>query len=159
MTKTLTPDAPLTQQERIISDHLYSMVSHMIEQHIPVNILYQNNNDWNFELPERLQKNMNFAIKIENDTLADSYVDDDGFFHLVAEFDGDMFEKKMVHADILAILDEELKPLLMKPFLEKHPPLQIAQGKHNANEPTQEGLDHSMKMFKKNNPEMFTEAN
>jgi len=148
----------LTPQERIISDHIYSMVSHMIDQNIPVNILYQNNNDWDNELPLRLQKNKNFVIKIEDNTLEDSYVDEDGYFYIVADFDNQIYTKKMIHADILGILDENLKPFIMKPFIEKHPILQLSKKSKNKkfnSEIDTQGINHSMKMFKKNNPDLF----
>lgn len=140
--------------ERTISDHLYSIVTHMIEANEEVSIVVDNANDWDYELPQRLKSQKQFILDIAGDTLADAETDSDGFFTLTAEFDGEMYVKTFNHSDLVGIIKDK-KPYLMKPFVEPHPTLTLTMKERPSEGSDELGLIHSMKMFERNNPDMF----
>ena len=119
----------------------------------PFAILIQNHNDWDQPLPERLQKETNFIIKIDDQTLEDSYMVEDGIY-VVTDFDGATYEKQFSMCDVAAIYDIDMRvPIMVKGFVEY--PERTPKRKYG--EPSEEDVQRSMECFAKHNPDLFEE--
>jgi len=144
-----------------ISKKFFEMLADFIEEGEPFGLIIQNNNDWNKELPDRLKSQNQFMIKIENDTLNDSFViREDGEIEITigTEFDGEFFSKEFTHEDVAGFfLISNMRPFLIKPFVLKKLSI-LKEGKRYGFDPNdikEEDLIDSMNAFKKFNPELF----
>jgi len=143
-----------------ISDAVYNLACTLIDQNFEFAIQIHNGNDWDKELPDRLKSQKGFLLKLDGDTLADIEFDDNDNFIVSTEFDDELYTKTFGPADVQAIYGIDLKPLLVKNFVEAHPmpepkrqPSEVSLT--NKREPDSEGLRVSMEMFKKYNPDLF----
>jgi len=119
--------------------------------------IIENNNNWDKELPDRLKSEVRFMIKIENDTLNDTFVED-GKVYISTEFDGELYSKEILKEDIAGFFDiKSMKVDYVKPFSEK-PELQFEKPKKkfNLDDIKQSDIQKSMEVFKKYNPELFS---
>lgn len=140
----------------IISSGIYDMCVQLVEVQEPFSLLISNGNDWDKPLPDRLASQELFILKMEGDTLEDAYITDDGLIFVSTDFDGDIFEKNLHWADVQGLVHSDGKPILVKPFKEDHPKTEDRLLPMGQNIPNEEALEHSMKMFKIHNPELFS---
>jgi len=141
----------------IFSEAIYNTVASFIKAKEPFVILMKNNNNWSKELPKRLQGHDKFMIKIEEQTIEDSYVDDKGKIIINTVFDEEEYSIELETYDIAAIMNNEMTaPIMLKPF-EEFPKIEVKREDNTKvfTEPTEEEMRPSMEVFKKNNPELF----
>jgi hypothetical protein len=137
----------------IISENLYNIVADFINAQEDFTFIVHNNNNWNVELPERLKKENQFVLNVDKQTLEDSYVED-GKIIINTKFDDVEYSKEFDFCDIGGIMGPDRKtPIFIKPFQEKpeiEKPVKPLNGDID-----EDGIRHSMEMWKKNNPELF----
>lgn len=141
----------------VISEGFFEMFGNMIEMGIDFSIVLNNGNDWDRPLPERLQKEQAFIINLSGDTLSEAELNAKGQWIISTEFDGELLTKIFRPCDIQGFANEKGQPILMKPFVEPRPSVAENLKPMGQKIPDEEALEHSMKMFKKHNPDLFKE--
>jgi hypothetical protein len=145
----------MTQEyKNIISDNIYNTVVDFVQSNIDCSIIVHNNNNWNKTLPERLESQSQFIMNITEQTMEDTYVED-GKIIINTVFDEIEYSKVFEPADIGGLMGSDGKtPVMVKPFQEK-PTLPIPTKSLNNGEVDEKGLQKSMEMWKRNNPDLF----
>jgi len=140
--------------KNIISEMIYETAVSLLQSGEEFAIIVQNHNNWNIELPDRLKSQSQFIMNIKEQTIDDSYVED-GKIIINTEFDDQEYSKEFELADIAGIICIDGKtPIMVKPFIEE-PKLPIPTRTLGNNEVDEKGLQKSMEMWKKHNPELF----
>lgn len=145
----------MTQEFKdILSDMIYNTVLEFVQAQEDCTIIIHNNNNWNEELPERLMKEPQYILNINEQTMEDSYVED-GKIIINTVFDEVEYSKIFEPADIGGLIGADGKtPIMVKPFIET-PLLPIPTKTLGNGQLDEKGMLKSMEMFKRNNPEMF----
>jgi len=135
-----------------ISYLTYTLAVELLETHTPFTLILDNHNDWDNELPERLQKEQ-FVIDIKAQTLEDSFIKD-GKIIVVMLVDDMEFIKQLEPCDISAVaLGVGLPPIIQKPFRE-NPEFKLAPMKKQEL-PSVADMTKSMAAIRKHNPHLF----
>ena len=143
---------------KIISENVLRTVIEIFKSNDDFCLVINNGNDWDKELPERLQKEQAFLVEIVEDTKKESYITEDNDLVLCTDFDGELYTKTLNKEDILGIFDIEKQPLLQKSFKEAHPIKEFQSKTINEYVINDTKVQNSMKQFMKNNPEMIEEV-
>ena len=143
--------------KEILSRGLYNVVADFISSQEDCCIVVENHNNWDNDLPERLQSQKQFILNINKQTLEDSYIDGNNKIVICTTFDDNEYSKVFEPCDISALLANDGKtPLMIKPFKEEPEIPEVTfDSKFKHTEPDIEGIANSMEAFRKNNPEMF----
>lgn len=142
----------------IIEENIYQIVVDLIVNQEGFTILLENHNNWEFPLPENLQKADKFVMDVKNQTLEDSYVDDEGNIIINTMFGEQENSKVLEMCDIAGIMNSDGKtPMFFKPFRTEPKKPEIVYTGKKFKEPSEEDLQVSMNAFKKYNPELFVE--
>ena len=145
----------MTQEFKdVLSDSIYNTIGALIYNNIDCSIIVHNHNNWDKELPDRLKGQPQFIMSIKEQTMEDSYIDE-GKIIISTTFDGEEYSKEFEKADIGGLIGPDGKtPLMVKPFMEQ-PTIPVPTKTLGNGEIDENGVLHSMEMFKRNNPEMF----
>lgn len=142
--------------KELYSTALFNLVTSHIDTNLPIKIIVSNHNDWDMDLPHRLKNEPQFILEIDGQTLDDCTTSEDlKSFHVSTEFDGVIYNKTFISADVHGIVNSEMKPIFVKPYIEEHPKIEENIKGSKQLPLDKKGIEHSMKLFKKNNPEMF----
>jgi len=144
------------EYREILSETIYTAVKMFITKQEPFVLLLQNHNNWSSDLPERLASQEKFMIKIEEETLESSFVENDEVI-INTRFGEDDYNIVLKPHDISAIMKNDMtEPIFYKPFIE-YPKVEVkkSDGKRIFTEPSEDELRPSMDAFKKNNPALF----
>jgi len=134
----------------ILSNAIEDLLVYYVSEQIPFSIIVDNHNDWDIQLPERLNKLPNFLLNVQNTDLEDSYVSAEGDVIITAGIDDIVYQKAFKACDVHAIGAMGKQADIVKQFRDE--PLIKALSPEPADEA---GLLHSMECFKKYNPSLF----
>ena len=140
-------------EKSIISEGIYGIVCMYINNKIPFQLIVENHNNWEFPLPENVQKLKNYPLDIKEQTLEESYVED-GVIFISTEFGDEKNYKTFGLCDIKGIAIGG-QPFLLKPFIELPGIPEPKETTAKFNEPSEEDLRASMEVFKEFNPNLF----
>lgn len=140
--------------KKILSNYVYNVCVEMLLNKEEFNILLDNHNNWNMPLPENLRKEKQFSISINQQTLDDSYIDDNGNIVINTMFGDEEYSKVLENADISGLMDKSNKIVLCGKQFREVPQIDSTTTKQKI--PSEEAVHNSMSYFKKNNPEMFS---
>jgi len=147
--------------QNILDDAVYKILSELLSYKKEFVILVKNNNNWEKPLPERLQNISHFMVKVEGNTLEDSYETDDGYVCIVTDFDGVLNNIILTDYDIQGIYMPDLEtPIIVKPYTIVVPEsVMQPKVKNKLKMPslTEAGVQHSIAVFKEYNPNLFKE--
>jgi len=138
----------------ILSNYILDVVRNLIINKIPFALAIDNWNNWSDEFPATLKDKDRFMINIKEQALDDSYADKD-IVDIVIDIQGIEYQKRLDISDIHAVsFDTSLPPFIVKPYKDK-PPAPIPKKTLSRNIEDKKGLEHSLKMWKLYNKEMF----
>ena len=138
--------------DKITSEHFYNLVVDIFKSNEDFSIILNNNNDWDYELPQRLQKEKKFLLEVVDMTKEDSYITDKNRLVINTEFDDNKYSKELINEDIFGIV-VDAKQYLTKTYEEEHPRLNITH-KSTSTENI-ELQEKSTRAFKRNNPDLI----
>ena len=134
----------------IISNAIEDLLVYYVSNNLEFSIILDNHNDWDIELPERLNKLDSFRLNLVNTDLDDSYIDSNGDIILIAGIDDVVYTKVFKACDIHAIGVVDGAPLIVKQFRDEPliKPL-------SPQLPSKEAMKRSVDALKKYNPQLF----
>lgn len=140
--------------KKIIDKNVYDLIIDLVQDEEPFSLLLANYNDWDHPLPERLRDQKAFILYISDDTLEDSFVNNDGQLVIVTDFDGTLCEKILLHHDVMGVYNLKNKPLLVKEYFSEYvaPFVKVTK---KFKTPSDQEIQPSMEMFRKLNPHLF----
>lgn len=141
----------------IINEAMYKTCADFITNQIPFALTIYNHGNWNVPFPDRLKANKKILLKIEDDTLEDSFVKD-GVITITLDIDDTMYVKELEFSDIQEVsMSVKNKPFMVKEFVDLPTMPVVVKGKKKFSTPSEAELLKSTNMFKQHNPELFEE--
>jgi len=108
--------------KKFFKKQMMNTIRKFLYEQIPFTILIYNNNNWNEPLPIDIMETPEYKevlpISVSNFTLESSYYDDDEIT-IVTAFGEWEYNKILLEDELLAILDINGKPIIIKPFIDE----------------------------------------
>jgi len=150
--------------KKLMYTNSYILLTNMIIEQEPFRLVIWNNNNWSEKLPEDVMKQYpkQLVIDIKDQTLEDTFIDEDGSVVLSCSFSPDViYTKTIFETDIIGIIDLNGQPMHLNNFKPDAEIEEVTASKElllkellNDGAP-KENVINSINAFAKNNPGMF----